>query len=93
MSTDVIDELAGVRPGSPLDLLRSRRPESREHAQRSYEALFAESSDVSLDERRAIAAYVAQLHGDPFVARFYADPGVRGDRLKAAFEHAHLLVF
>ncbi|WP_250572930.1 CMD domain-containing protein [Nonomuraea sediminis] len=97
MSTDVIDELVGIAPGSPLDLLRARRPDSREHAQRSFEALFTESPDVSLDERHAIAAYVTELHGDRAVAAFYAarrpsqEPA--GGRLRAALQHAHLLVF
>ncbi|MFI6601744.1 CMD domain protein [Nonomuraea sp. NPDC050536] len=73
MSTDVIDELVGIEPGSALDALRARRPEAREHAQRSFEALFTPSDDVSLDERHAIAAFVTGLHQDPVVAEFYTD--------------------
>jgi CMD domain protein len=73
--TDVIDHLAGIEPGSPLDLLREQRPDAREHAQRSYDALFTPESDagVTLVERDAVAAFVTGLHGDDAASRFYAD--------------------
>jgi CMD domain protein len=73
--TDVIDHLAGIEPGSPLDLLREQRPDAREHAQRSYDALFTPESEaeVTLVERDAVAAFVTGLHGDDAAARFYAD--------------------
>ncbi|GAA4531327.1 CMD domain protein [Nonomuraea ferruginea] len=75
MITDVIDHLAGVAPGSPLDGLRRRRPAAREHAQRSFDALFApgSESEVRLVERDAVAAFVAGLHRDDPAVRFYAD--------------------
>ncbi|GAA2206726.1 CMD domain protein [Nonomuraea monospora] len=142
MITDVIDHLAGITPGSSLDRLRDRRPDAREHAQRSYDALFSpdDEGEVTLVERDAVAAFVTGLHRDGPVARFYADrlaelapglvkaveteieagattgpygvyegvlapesdeglryrvsdPDALGERLTAAFEHAHLLVF
>ncbi|NUW44695.1 CMD domain protein [Nonomuraea rhodomycinica] len=146
MSTDIIDRLAGIEPGSPLDGLRRRRPDAREHAQRGYLALFPQDTgggtgEVSLVERYAVAAFVAGLHRDPASARHYDDllsahdpdlaaavsaeveaatatgpygiypegplaaesvPGpvhrvgdraALGERLAAALEHAHLLVF
>lgn len=75
MIIDVIDHLAGIDPGSPLDRLRDRRPGAREHAQRSYDALFTPESEgeVTLVERDAVAAFVAGLHRDDAAARFYAD--------------------
>ncbi|MFI9839291.1 CMD domain protein [Nonomuraea sp. NPDC051941] len=75
MIADVIDHLAGVRPGSSLDRLRARRPAAREHAQRSYDALFSPETEeeITLVERDAVAAFVAWLHDDPGIARFYAD--------------------
>ncbi|MEV0581852.1 CMD domain protein [Nonomuraea sp. NPDC050310] len=131
MSIDVIDHLAGIAPGSALDELRRRRPRTREYAQRSYEALFGQARPDLL----ALAAFVATLHEQPAVARFYAerlDPGLAesiraeaeaarttgpygayrepelaaenvlgpvyqaagpfGERMNAAFTHAHLLV-
>ncbi|MDP4504459.1 CMD domain protein [Nonomuraea turcica] len=75
MINDVIDQLAGITPGSPLDRLRARRPVAREHAQRSFDALFTpdDDSEVTLVERDAIAAFVAGLHQDAEIASFYAD--------------------
>jgi CMD domain protein len=75
MINDVIDHLAGITPGSPLDRLRDRRPDAREHAQRSYDALFTpdDEGEVTLVERDAVAAFVTGLYQDGAVARFYAD--------------------
>ncbi|MFI7417273.1 CMD domain protein [Nonomuraea sp. NPDC049684] len=75
MINDVIDHLAGIRPGSRLDKLRDLRPAAREHAQRGFDALFApdEEGEVTLVERDAVAAFVTGLHRDAVVAGFYAD--------------------
>lgn len=72
---DVIDHLVGVIPGSAGDTLRTRRPITKEHAQRSWEALFAPSdaSQASQAERFAVAAFVAALHGAPQIAAFYGE--------------------
>ncbi|MGI5271903.1 CMD domain protein [Nonomuraea sp. CA-218870] len=72
---DVIDQLAGIDPGSPLDRLRRRRPATREHAQRSFDALFAPGpeAEVPIVERDAVAAFVATLHRDDPATRFYTD--------------------
>lgn len=86
MIIDVIDHLAGIQPGSPLDKLRDLRPAAREHAQRGFDALFTpeDPGEVTLVERDAVAAFVAGLHRDAAVARFYADrlaelaPGLLG---------------
>ncbi|MFS8479965.1 MAG: CMD domain protein, partial [Micromonosporaceae bacterium] len=71
---DVIDHLVGIEPGSRLDRLRNRRPETRRHAQASYEALLSPRSTgaVSASERLAVAAFVAGLHRDAATAEFYA---------------------
>ncbi len=70
---DVIDHLVGITPGSSSDVLRSRRPITKEHAQKSWTALFepVDASQVSLVERFAIAAFIAALHGDRSTAEFY----------------------
>lgn len=71
---DVIDALVGIEPGSPLDRVRTLRPEARAHAQGAYEALFSpgDPSAMSLVERNAVAAFVAALHRVPVVVDFYA---------------------
>ena len=73
--TDAIDALAGVTPGSFLDVLRRRKPVTRDNAQASFEALFAPASfgSVSAVERAAVAAFVAGLHADAPGLRFYTD--------------------
>ncbi|WP_194392144.1 CMD domain protein [Bradyrhizobium sp. CCBAU 51765] len=72
---DIIDTLAGIEPGSALDAIRARRPQARENAQKSYLALFdpVDSSEVSLSERAAVAAFVTGLHGESPVVAFYRE--------------------
>ena len=71
---DVIDTLVGIEPGSPLDAIRARRPEARAHAQATYRALFTpkEPGSVSAEERFAVGAFVAGLHGATAIAVAYA---------------------
>ena len=71
---DVIDALVGITPGSPLDAIRARRPEARAHAQATYRALFAPETpgDVTAQERFAVGAFVAGLHGATAIAATYA---------------------
>jgi CMD domain protein len=73
-SGDIIDLLAGIDPGSHLDQLRARRPETRQNAQKSYEALFApeDLGDVNLAERFAVAAFVSGLHKAGETRSFYS---------------------
>jgi len=72
---DVIDALVGITPGSPLDAIRARRPEARAHAQATYRALFAPESpgNVSAQERFAVGAFVAGVHGATAIADCYAE--------------------
>ena len=67
---DVIDALAGITPGSPLDAIRARRLQARIHAQATYRALFEPASPGSFtaSERFAVGAFVAGLHGDAAIA-------------------------
>src|SRR5205085_12373376 len=64
IKTDVISDLAGVKPDSPLAALRAERPEATEHAQGSYTALFdpEEPEGLSAVERFAVALRVATIH-------------------------------
>jgi CMD domain protein len=71
---DVIDALVGITPGSPLDAVRARRSQAREHAQATYRALFepAAAGGVTGQERFAVGAFVAGLHGAVAIAAAYA---------------------
>lgn len=62
--SDVIDLLVGIEPGSPIDVVRRRRPDAREHAQQSFLALLEpnDPGGLSLAHRYAVAAYTALLH-------------------------------
>lgn len=70
---DLIDRLAEIAPGSHLDAIRARRLQAREHAQKSYLALFEpeDRRGVSATERFAVAAFVAGLHAEPATRDFY----------------------
>src|SRR5579863_1726984 len=72
--TDIIDTLAGIKPGSALDEIRNRRPQARDQAQASYRALFApeDFGGVTATERLAVAAFATGLHGGAETASFYA---------------------
>lgn len=73
---DVIDRLVGIAPGSHLDQIRAQREQARTNAQQSYLSLFAPTPPVfgnfEIADRFAVAAFVAGLHGQAEVARFYA---------------------
>lgn len=72
---DIIGLLAGIEPGSTIDLLRDQRPQARENAQLSFEALLEprQPGTFPLAERYAVAAFVAQLHGFAAATAFYLD--------------------
>ncbi len=88
--TDVIDTLVGIAPGSKLDAIRANRSEARKHAQASYTSLFEprDPGSVTADERHAIAAFVAGLHGEPRTDAFYTAKLPAGLRAAVAAEVA-----
>src|SRR5262249_15787838 len=89
---DLIDQLAAVAQGSQLDAIRARRPQAREHAQKSFSALFepADTGGVTARERFAIAAFVAGLHAEPATHDFYRTKlGAAADAQAVADETAH----
>jgi alkylhydroperoxidase domain protein/CMD domain protein len=76
-NTDIIELLAGLRPGDHVAELRRNRTQARTNAQRSFRALLEPDGDggdggFTDTERYAVAAFVAGLHGGP-AAAFYAD--------------------
>ena len=75
MEADIIDTLAGIAPGSHLDTVRrTRRAVAREHAQKSYDSLFApaDTDGFAPLERFAVAVFEAGLHGQTAIKEFYA---------------------
>lgn len=75
MTTDIIDLLAGIAPGSSLAAVRALRPQAKANAQRSFDELLepGEPGSFPLAERYAVAVFVAELHGFDDAVRFYAD--------------------
>ena len=71
---DIIDILAGIGEDSPLAIIRDRKPVTRQQAQWSYRALFEplESGHVTIQERFALATFVAGLHEQEEPRAFYA---------------------
>src|SRR6266700_88854 len=69
---DVIDTLVGLAPDSPLALIRDLKPVTRQQAQASHRALFepADARDVTMQERFAIATFVAGLHARNEITAF-----------------------
>jgi CMD domain protein len=91
---DIIDLLAGIKPGSSLSSIRDRRLQARENAQKSYLSLFepVDFGDFPAAERHAVAAFVAGVHNEPTVASFYlaklAKAANLTEPLKAEIERA-----
>ncbi len=69
----IIEQLAGIRPGSPVARNYQRRAVAREQAELSYQLLLYPQipGPVSLEERRAIATFVAGLYQNPVTHRHY----------------------
>jgi len=74
VTTDVIDRLVGIAPGDALDAIRNERPNARENAQASFDALLhsEELDDASQLERLAIAYWTIALSQSP-AAPFYRE--------------------
>ena len=92
-TTDIIDFLAGIEPGSILDGIRARRLQARENAQKSYVALLepVDFRDFAAADRYAVAAFVVGVHGEPAAAGFYLSKVGRSElveTLKAEIERA-----
>lgn len=84
---DLIDTLAGIAPGSPLDAVRDGRKVARTHAQASHDVLLLpeDPRGVSYAERFAVAAYVAGLHrAEPTAAHYAAGLAEHGGAALAA---------
>ena len=71
--SDLIDAVAGIAPGSRLDLLRRERSDIRRHIQGTHEALFSPDNafGLSLAERYAAAFHAARLNASAGLAAHY----------------------
>lgn len=84
---DLLEDILGIAPGSPLAVLRRRRPEALRHSQGAYEELLrpADPGGVSRAERAALALRVALRENEPaLAARFRALLDGEGARAEAA---------
>ena len=79
---DIIDRLVGIVPGARLDTVRRNRVQARDNAQASYDALFSPATPgtVLIEERFAVAYFVAGLHRNEGVAAFYREALGHHDR-------------
>jgi CMD domain protein len=66
---DLINELVGIAPDSPLDAVRNRRPEVVTHSQGSYETIFQpdDPADLAVAERHLAGLRVAVLTPSPLL--------------------------
>ncbi|WP_181274598.1 alkylhydroperoxidase domain protein [Brevibacterium oceani] len=89
---DVINALAGIATGDPLDQLRDHRAQAKENAQLSFEALLEpeDPRGVSYRERYAVAAFTAGLLGSDSAEEFYRDL-LRDEDEAASWSVAELL--
>ena len=73
LSTDIVDRIAGLTPGSPAFATRHKRDKVAFATQRSYEALFDPAlPDLSLTDRLLVALYACTLSKAPALATHYA---------------------
>lgn len=72
-SGDLIDEVLGLAPASPLHALRRRRPEALRHAEGAFSELLlpADPGGISLAERALLAMRIAAREGDVALAARY----------------------
>src|SRR5699024_3107391 len=89
---DIINVLAGSAANDPLDALRDHRPQAKENAQLSFEALLEPSDPAGFSylERYAVAAFTAGLLGAPAAEEFYRDL-LRDEDISASWAIAQLL--
>lgn len=95
---DVIDHLAGIQPADHLSSIRQVRAVAREQAQLSFVNLFdataVAQSAFKQQDRLLLAVFVATLHQQEDIARFYSDllDGQGNDQLAVVLKEAALSV-
>ena len=73
VTLDLMNQLAGLPPDSPLASVRALRPDVVRHTQGSYDKLFApaELSDLTAVERGLVALRVAALNANATLLAHY----------------------
>lgn len=90
-SPDLLAGLADIHPDSALAQARATREAATRHAQGSYEALFSQpEGDFPLTARYALAAQVAEWHGEAGLQAHYAQ---RAQPVAASAHHEQALAF
>lgn len=88
---DVIDELAGIVPGSKLDELRALRPDVRSSIEGYEAAIFEGKSGLTTGERHAVAVHVAELNAEAALAAHHRAKAGTSARLPALLTYAELI--
>ena len=88
---DLIDQLAGITPGSALDIVRAMRPDVRAAGAASEAAIFDAPSGLTQGERHAVALHVAALHECAELAEHHRRLAGDSPRLPAMLVHADML--
>lgn len=91
MTRDLLDELAGITPGSALDALRALRPDIRAASAACEAAIFSAASGLTTGERHAVALHVAALHECAELAEHHRHLAGASPRLAAMLAHAEML--
>lgn len=88
---DLIDELAGIAPGSRLDGLRALRPDVRTSLAGYEAAIFQGESGLTTAERHAVARHVAELNAEAALAAHHQARAGDSPRLPALLDYATLI--
>lgn len=88
---DLIDELAGISPGSRLDGLRAMRPDVRSSLIAYEAAIFEGESGLTPAERHAVAQHVAALNAEAALAAHHEARAGDSSRLAMLNAYATLI--
>lgn len=88
---DLIDELAGIAPGSRLDGLRALRPDVRSSLAGYEAAIFEGESGLTSAERHAVARHVAELNAEAALAAHHQARAGDSPRLPVLLDYATLI--